>query len=74
MSESGAGESFIKKVDNVLDSHFDNKIGKYSTAIDGNPKSSGLKVGNLQIGDDVNNLHDFGKQWLNLMIIIYACL
>ena len=56
--------------DDVLDKLLEHKIGKHystkrdSTAIDpdGNLKSSGLKVGNLQIGDDVNNLHDFGKR------------
>jgi hypothetical protein len=51
--------------------HVKEKIGDYSTLLDVDPKSSELRVGNLQFGEDVINLKRFGK-WLLGVLMIYC--
>ena len=43
------------------DDYVKSEIGEYATPIDTSPKSSDLKIGNLQIGDDIKHLKKYGK-------------
>ena len=61
----------LDKADKAKNSEVKKIIGEYSTLVDVDPKSSELRVGNLQIGEDVKNLKRFGK-WLLGVLMIYC--
>ena len=64
-------QDFNRTLDKAKNSEVKKIIGEYSTLVDVDPKSSGLRVGNLQIGEDVKNLKRFGK-WLLGVLMIYC--
>jgi hypothetical protein len=67
----GEEQDFNRTLDKAQISEVKKIIGEYSTLVDVDPKSSGLRVGNLQIGEDVKNLKRFGK-WLLGVLMIYC--
>ena len=67
----GEEQDFNRTLDKAQNSEVKKIIGEYSTLVDVDPKSSGLRVGNLQIGEDVKNLKRFGK-WLLGVLMIYC--
>jgi hypothetical protein len=62
-------QDFNRTLNEAQNSHAKKKIGDYSTLVDVDPKSSELRVGNLQIGEDVINLKRFGKCLLGVLMI-----
>ena len=67
----GEEQDFNRTLNEAQNIHAKEKIGDYSTLLDVDPKSSELRVGNLQIGEDVINLKRFGK-WLLGVLMIYC--
>ena len=67
----GEEQDFNRTLDKAQNSEVKKIIGEYSTLVDVDPKSSELRVGNLQIGEDVINLKRFGK-WLLGVLMIYC--
>ena len=67
----GEEQDFNRTLNEAQNIHVKEKIGDYSTLLDVDPKSSELRVGNLQIGEDVINLKRFGK-WLLGVLMIYC--
>ena len=67
----GEEQDFNRTLNEAQNIHVKEKIGDYSTLLDVDPKSSELRVGNLQIGEDAINLKRFGK-WLLGVLMIYC--
>ena len=67
----GEEQAFNRTLNEAQNTHVKEKIGDYSTLLDVDPKSSELRVGKLQIGEDVINLKRFGK-WLLGVLMIYC--